>query len=92
METALQKIAASDKFAELMLTKGNAPDFLTGADARKKLEVMAGATAPILDAIRAGKLSPHTHHSCGTSHQMSRRHLTSPARLACDAHAKTGHS
>lgn len=53
METALQKIAASDKFAELMLTKGNAPDFLTGADARKKLEVMAGATAPILDAIRA---------------------------------------
>lgn len=53
MEAALQKIAASDTFANMMLTKGNAPDFLAGADARKKLEAMADATSPILDAIRA---------------------------------------
>ena len=52
MESILQKITATDKFAELMRAGGNAPAFLDGAAAEARLRAMQEQAAPIIDSLK----------------------------------------
>ena len=52
MESALQEIAASSKFEELMLKRGNAPAFLDGKAAKEKLMGMKEKVTPIIDSLK----------------------------------------
>jgi len=52
MEDALKKITASEHFKEIMLKNGNAPGFLTGEDAKKRLEALKKAAAPVVEKVR----------------------------------------
>lgn len=52
MEKALEEIAASPKFAEIMLKRGNAPAFLDGAAAKAKLRALKEDAQPIIDSLK----------------------------------------
>lgn len=48
MEAVFEQVAASDAFAAAMRERGNVPEFLSGADARARLETLRDATADII--------------------------------------------
>lgn len=52
MEDALKKITATERFEEIMLKNGNAPGFLTGEDAQKRLETLKKAATPVVEKLR----------------------------------------
>ena len=54
MEALFEKVAASPAFAEAMKARGNVPEFLPGAEARKRLEALSEGAAATIDALKKG--------------------------------------
>jgi tripartite-type tricarboxylate transporter receptor subunit TctC len=52
LEKALEQIAASPKFAELMLKRGNAPAYQSGTAAEAKLRALKKDAQPIIDSLK----------------------------------------
>ncbi len=54
MEALFETVAASPTFAETMKARGNVPEFLSGADARKRLEALSRDAAATIEALKKG--------------------------------------
>jgi tripartite-type tricarboxylate transporter receptor subunit TctC len=52
MEDMLRAVAASESFAAAMADLGNVPEFLSGTEARARLEALRDATADVIDGMR----------------------------------------
>ena len=52
MASALEKIVPSEKFAELMLTQGNAPIYKNAAETEKQLQSMKEQAEPIVNSLQ----------------------------------------
>ncbi|MEM6636924.1 MAG: tripartite tricarboxylate transporter substrate binding protein [Pseudomonadota bacterium] len=51
MEVALEQIAATPEFAELLLARGTGPVYQSGADAEVGLRAMADAVGPLVESL-----------------------------------------
>ena len=52
MEALLAQVAESDSFAEAMRERGNVPEYLSGGDARARLETLRAAATEVIDGLR----------------------------------------
>ena len=52
MEAMLEQVAASDSFSAAMRERGNVPEYLSGEEARARLEILRDATTEVIDGLR----------------------------------------
>ena len=52
MEALFEKVAASPTFAETMKARGNVPEFLSGPEARKRLEALSEGAKATIDSLK----------------------------------------
>ena len=52
MQAMFEKVAASPKFVELMHGQGNVPEYLSGDDARARLEKLKADAGPVIESLK----------------------------------------